>query len=128
MSRLEVIAHMNVRPGQLDGFKKQAAELVRLANEQDTGTLRYDWFLSRDCTECEVHEAYASSESMIEHAGHINEARNKLFAEFADGHEVKVFGEPSPEFFNMVEAMQRAGRVRVTWFSSFQGLELPAHV
>lgn len=128
MSRLEVIAHMKVRPGQLDGFKKQAAELLRLAKEQDTQTLRYDWFLSRDGTECEVHEVYESSEGMIEHSGHIGEARNKLFAEFAEGHEVKVFGEPSPEFFNMVEAMQRAGRVRVTWFSSFQGLELPAHV
>jgi quinol monooxygenase YgiN len=128
MSHLEVIAHMRVRPGQLDGFKKQVAELLRLTQEQDTGTLRYDWFLTRDGAECEVHEAYASSDSMIEHAGHIKEARNKLFAEFADGHEVKVFGEPSPEFFEMVEGMQKAGFVRVTWFSSLQGLTQPAHV
>lgn len=128
MSRLEVIAHMNVRSGQLDGFKGQVAELLKVAKEQDTGTLRYDWFLSRDGAECEVHEAYESSESMIEHAGHIQEARNKLFAEFAEGHEVKVFGEPSPEFFAMVEGMQKAGLVKVTWFSFLQGLPLPASV
>ncbi|MGZ3680969.1 MAG: antibiotic biosynthesis monooxygenase family protein [Ktedonobacterales bacterium] len=128
MSRLEVIAHMKVRPGQLDGFKEQVAELLRLTKEQDTGTLRYDWFLSRDGTDCEVHEAYESSEAMIEHAGHIKDARNKLFAEFAEGHEVKVFGEPSPEFFAMVEAMQKAGLVKVTWFSFLQGLPLPASV
>src|SRR5512146_2542535 len=117
MSHLEVIAHMRVRPGQLDGFKKQVAELLRLTKEQDTQTLRYDWFLSRDGAECEVHEAYASSEGMIEHAAHIGEARHKLCAESAEGHAVSVFGEPSPEFFNMVEAMQKAGHVRVTWFA-----------
>ena len=128
MSRLEVIAHLKVRPGQLVGFKEQVAEVLRIAQEQDTGTLRYDWFLSRDGTECEVHEAYASSESMIEHAAHIKEVRNKLFAEFAEGHEVKVFGEPTPEFVEMVEGMQKAGLVRVVWFSPFQGLELPASV
>jgi quinol monooxygenase YgiN len=128
MNRLEVIAHLKVRPGQLDGFKKQAAELLRLANEQDTGTLRYDWFISRDGDECEVHEAYASSESMMEHAAHIAEARNKMFAEFAEDHVVAVFGEPSPQFVAMVEGMQKAGHVRVTWFSFLQGLETPAHV
>jgi quinol monooxygenase YgiN len=128
MSRLEVIAHLKVRPGQLDGFKRQAAELVRLAQEQDTGTLRYDWFLSRDGTECEVHEVYESSESMMEHSAHIAEARNKMFAEFAEDHAVKVFGEPSPAFFEMVEGMQKAGRVRVTWFSLLQGLESPTRV
>jgi quinol monooxygenase YgiN len=128
MSRLEVIAHLKVRPGQLDGFKRQAAELVRLANEQDTGTLRYDWFLSRDGSECEVHEAYESSESMMEHAAHIAEARNTMFAEYAEDHVVKVFGEPSPQFFAMVEGMQKAGHVTVTWFSFLQGLESPARV
>ena len=65
---------------------------------------------------------------MIEHAAHIKDVRNKLFAEFAAGHEVKVFGEPTPEFVEMVESMQKAGLVRVTWFSPFQGLELPASV
>lgn len=128
MSRLELSAHMKVRPGQLDGFKKQAAELIRLAREKDTRTLRYDWFISRDGAECEVREAYESSEGLIEHSAHIGEARNKLFAEFAEDHFMTVYGEPSPELFDMVEAMRKAGHVRVTWFSFFQGLEAPARV
>ena len=57
MSMLEVSARVKVRPGQLEGFKRQAAEIVRLARERDTGTLRYDWFLSSDGTQCEVREA-----------------------------------------------------------------------
>ena len=47
MAALEVTAHLRVRPGQLEGFKKQAAECIRITKEKDTHTLRYDWFLSR---------------------------------------------------------------------------------
>jgi quinol monooxygenase YgiN len=128
MSRLELSAHVKIRPGQLDGFKKQAAEIIRLAKELDTRTLRYDWYISRDGTECEVKEAYESSEGLIEHQTHIAEARNKLFAEFASDHVMTAYGEPSPELFDMVEAMQKAGHVKITWFTFFQGLEAPAHV
>jgi quinol monooxygenase YgiN len=44
MATLEVSAHLRVRPGQLEGFKKQAAECIRITKEKDTHTLRYDWF------------------------------------------------------------------------------------
>jgi quinol monooxygenase YgiN len=128
MSRLELSAHMKIRPGKLDGFKEQAAELIRLAREKDTRTLRYDWFISRDGAECEVREAYESSEGLIEHQAHIAEARTKLFTEFAEDHVMTAYGEPSPELFDMVEAMQKAGHVKITWFSFFQGLEAPSRV
>ena len=67
MATFEVSAHMTVRPGQLEGFKKQAAECIRITKEKDTHTLRYDWFLSNDGTECEVREAYTGPEGLIEH-------------------------------------------------------------
>jgi quinol monooxygenase YgiN len=125
MAELELHAHMKIRPGLLEGFKKQAAECMRVAREVDTRTLRYDWFISRDGTQCEVHEAYVNSEGMIEHSHNIAEVRDKLFAEFAEDHFMTVYGEVSPELFDMAEAMQKAGHVRVTWFDLFQGLESP---
>ena len=51
MGHLELSAHMTVRAGCLEGFKKQAAELIRITNEKDKTTIRYDWFLSGDATE-----------------------------------------------------------------------------
>lgn len=33
---LEVFAHLTVRPGQLEGFKRQAAECIRITKAQDT--------------------------------------------------------------------------------------------
>jgi hypothetical protein len=44
---------------------------------------------------------------MIEHSHNIGEVRGKLFAEFAEDHD--VLREVSPELFDMVEAMQKAG-------------------
>src|SRR4030095_699180 len=100
-SQLELHAHLKIRPGQLEGFKKQAAECMRVAREVDTRTLRYDWFISRDGTQCEVHEAYVNSEGMIEHSHNIAEVRGKLFAEFAEDHFMTFYGEVSPELFDM---------------------------
>jgi quinol monooxygenase YgiN len=110
---------MTVRPGHLEGFKAQAAEIMRLVREQDTQTLRYDWFLSDDGTECEVREAYVSEEGLFEHVTHVREARDKLFRDFADNHLMTMFGTPSPQFLELAKAHGAA----VRWFSFLQGLE-----
>jgi hypothetical protein len=57
MSAFEVRARLKVRDGQLEAFKRHAAEMMRQTREKDTGTLAYDWFLSNDGTQCEVREA-----------------------------------------------------------------------
>jgi len=119
MSYLELSAHMTVRPGCLEGFKKQAAELIRITREKDTHTLRYDWFLSTDGTECEVREAYTGPEGLIEHNRNILEARTKLFKEFADDHYMTFYGEPSP----MLQALLKAHPVGHKWFTFLEGLE-----
>jgi quinol monooxygenase YgiN len=121
-SYFEVHAHLKVRPGCLEGFKKQAAELVRITKEKDTRTLRYDWFLSSDGTECEVHEAYTGPEGLIEHNAHVLEARTKLFMDHADNHFMTFFGEPSQP---LLELMKKHP-VGHTWFSFVQGLEREA--
>jgi quinol monooxygenase YgiN len=84
MSNFDVSARMKVREGELDGFKKQAAECIRVTRDKDTKTLRYDWFLSEDETECEIREAYVDADGFFEHRAHVGEALNKLFAELAD--------------------------------------------
>ncbi len=120
MSRLEVSARMTVRKGQLEGFKRQAADCIQQTREKDTKTLRYDWFLSRDGTECEIREAYTDSEGLIEHRMHVGAALDKLFSEFADDHTVTVYGDASPRLVEMGNA-QMAGRIR--WYSFLRGLQ-----
>lgn len=122
MDHLELSAHMTVRPGCLDGFRKQAAELIRITKERDTRTLRYDWFLSTDGTHCEVREAYTGPEGLIEHNGNIREARAKLFADYADDHFMTVYGEVSQPLLDLLQAHAAGHR----WFVFLQGLESSA--
>lgn len=119
MAVFEVSAHMTVRPGQLEGFKRQAAECIRITREKDTRTLRYDWFISLDGTTCEVREAYTGPEGLIEHNTHILEARTSLFKNYADNHFMTVYGEPSQPLIELLKA-HAAG---FTWFSFFEGIE-----
>jgi quinol monooxygenase YgiN len=123
MRQFEVRARLKVREGKLERFKQQAAEMMRQTREKDTGTLAYDWFLSGDGTECEVREAYASADDLVDHAFHVREARDALFAESAFDHRMAFYGEPSPR---LMELVNRIG-VNVTFFTELQALE-PAPV
>lgn len=124
MSHLEVHAHLKVRPGQIKGFKAQAAELIRLTRELDTKTLRYDWFITEDETECEVHEAYVNEDGLFEHNLHVMEARAVLFRDFAFDHRMTMFGEVSPRLRELT--VKHAGGITV--YAFFQGLEATAAV
>jgi quinol monooxygenase YgiN len=116
MGQFEVRARLKIREGQLEGFKRQAAEIMRQAWEKDTGTVAYDWFLSTDGTECEVREAYVDANAYIEHAVHVREARDTLFAEFAYDHKMTIYGDPEPR---LAEFLDRVG-TSVTWFTLLQ--------
>ena len=119
---VEVLARLKIRDGELEGFKQQAAELMRQAREKDTKTLRYDWFLSDDGTECEVREGYVDADGLIEHARHVAEAREELFRDFAYDHDMTLYGEPSPALAELIERL--AGVVQFRQFSLLQGLDV----
>src|SRR5262249_52340216 len=121
MSGFELSAHMTVRPGQLEGFKKQAAEIIRLTKKKDTQTLRYDWFLTNDGTECEVRELYKTAHGLIEHKAHIGVALKKLFELYADNHFMTIYGEPTPELIDLVKTLHMEKQIK--WFSFVKGLD-----
>jgi quinol monooxygenase YgiN len=123
MSQFEVRARLRVRDGQLEGFKQQAAEMMRVTRERDTGTLAYDWFLSEDGTTCEVREAYVDADALVEHAMNVRETREAMFAEFATDHQMAFYGDPSPRLIALVNMVG----VDVTQFTLIQALE-PAPV
>jgi quinol monooxygenase YgiN len=117
----EVTARLKIHEGELDGFKQQAAEIMRQAKEKDTKTLRYDWFISDDGTQCEVREGYLDADGLLEHSDHVGEARAKLFRDFAYDHDMTIYGELSPALADVVEAM--ADHVTFHRYSLFQGLD-----
>lgn len=119
----EVTARLKIRDGELEGFKRQATEMMRIAREQDTKTLRYDWFVSDDGTECEVREAYTDADALLEHGLNVAEARDTLFRDYADGHQMTLYAEPSPALAALIEKL--AAQVAFTQFTFLQGLDSP---
>jgi quinol monooxygenase YgiN len=119
----EVTARLKIRDGELEGLKQQAAEMMRIAKEKDTKTLRYDWFISDDGTECEVREAYTDADALIEHGMNVGEARDKIFRDHADGHHMTLYAEPSPALGALIEKL--SGHVQFTQLTFFQGLDSP---
>jgi len=118
----EVMARLKIREGQLAGFREQAAEMMRQTREKDTKTLRYDWFLSADGSECEVREGYVDADALIEHARNVFEARDELFRDFAYDHQMTIYGEPSPALAQLMEQLEAV--VRFRRLTLLQGLEV----
>ena len=117
----EVTARLKIRDGELEGFRQQAAEMMRLTREKDTKTLRYDWFLSDDGTRCEVREGYVDADGLVEHAQNVFEAREKLFRDFAFDHDMTLYGEPTPMLAALIDKLD--GLVTFNRFSLLQELE-----
>jgi quinol monooxygenase YgiN len=120
MTSIEGAASAFLAKGKVDEFKQQAAEIIRQTKERDTKTLRYDWFLNGDQSACEVREVYKGSEGLVEHQMHVGEALNRLFAEAADNHAVRIYRNASPQ---LVEIANARKDVDVTWYSFLRGLE-----
>src|SRR5262245_5991778 len=118
----EVMARLKIREGRLAGFKDQAAEMMRQTREKDTKTLRYDWFLSVDGTECEVRESYVDADALLEHARNVFEARDELFRDFAYDHQMTIYGEPSPALEQLMEQLKAV--VPFRRLTLLQGLEV----
>jgi quinol monooxygenase YgiN len=117
----EVTARLKIREGELDGFKQRAAEMMRQTREKDTKTLRYDWFISDDETQCEVREGYADADGLLEHAHNVAEAREKLFRDHAYDHDMTLYGEPSPALAELMDKL--TGHVEFNRYSLLQALD-----
>jgi quinol monooxygenase YgiN len=117
----EVTARLKIREGELDGFKRQAAEVMRLAREKDTKTVRYDWFITADETECEVREGYIDADGLLEHNEHVQEARDQLFQDHAYGHDMTIYADPSPGLAELMDRMSR--HVPFHRYTLWQGLD-----
>jgi len=123
MDNLEVIARFKIRPGQLDGFKAQVAEILRLTREKDTHTLRCDSFINHDGTDCEVHEMFPNEQGLIEHKMNTTEATETLFRDYASDHRSTIYGEVSHDFIKMGEArmLERPAKLLKSKIKVFDG-------
>jgi quinol monooxygenase YgiN len=95
MKAIQLTARAAIHDGKLEEFKVLAAQCLRKAREQDSGTLQYDWFLNGAQTECVVRETYRDSEAVLEHIANLGASLGAILA--VCDWTFEVFGSPSPE-------------------------------
>jgi quinol monooxygenase YgiN len=94
-SELQGIGRFKFREGELEEFKRLAARCTEIVRDNDTGTLQYDIYFNDDQSECIVLERYRDSEALIEHAAHLGDLGQAIFATgWVSG---ELLGEPSAE-------------------------------
>ena len=111
VSELQGIGRFEFHEGELEEFKRLAAQCMEIVRAKDTGTLQYDIYFNDDQSECIVLERYRDSEALIEHAAHLGDLGEAISTSgWVSG---SLLGEPSAE----LRAKMADGKVRL--FTSF---------
>jgi quinol monooxygenase YgiN len=104
MSELQSIARLKIHHGKLEEFKRLASKCMESTRSKDIGTLQYDWFFSRDYTECVVHERYRDSAAFLQHLANLGETVGALMKTCSISGE--IFGTPSAELVNTLRGVR----------------------
>jgi quinol monooxygenase YgiN len=100
VSELHGIGRFKFHEGELEEFKRLATQCMEIVRAKDTGTLQYDIYVNDDQSECIVLERYRDSEALIEHAAHLGDLGEAIFATgWVSG---ELLGEPSAELRAMM--------------------------
>jgi len=95
VTELQGIGRFKFREGELETFKRLAAQCMEIVRAKDTGTLQYDIYFNDDQSECIVLERYRDSEALVEHAVHLGDLGAAILATGLVSSE--LLGEPSAE-------------------------------
>ena len=114
MSELQGTGRFKFHEGELEEFKRLAAQCMEIVRTKDTGTLQYDIYFNDDQSECVVHERYRDSEALVEHAAHLGDLNEAILATgFVSG---VLLGEPSAA----LRAMMADSEIRL--FTPYQSM------
>ena len=95
MSEIQGVARFTFHEGKVEEFKRLCAQVVDVVRAKDNGTLEYAIYLNHDQTEGVVYERYKDSEAVFEHATHVGDLMEAIFATGSVSSE--LLGEPSAE-------------------------------
>ncbi len=78
MNRIQGYARYKIHPRKLDEFKRLSQKCMELSRAQDTGTLRFEAYLSEDGSKCVVYEEYADSDALMAHMENMGETMQAI--------------------------------------------------
>ena len=91
------VIQLNIKPGQLDGFKTLMTEMVDATKTHESGALSYEWYLNESGSACHIYEKYADSAAMMTHLGAFGENFAERFMGHCEPTGLNVYGNPSED-------------------------------
>jgi quinol monooxygenase YgiN len=115
VSALQGIARFEFDDGQLEEFKRLAAQGMEIVRNKDTGTLQFEISFNDDQSACVILERYRDSDALIEHSRNFGDLGAALVrtGRFAG----ELIGAPSAE----LKALMASSGIRL--FAPFLSLE-----
>jgi quinol monooxygenase YgiN len=95
MSEIQGVARFTFHEGKVEEFKRLCAQVMDVVRAKDVGTLQYVIYLNDDQSEGVVYERYRNSEAVIDHATHVGDLMEAIFATGSVSGE--LLGQPSAE-------------------------------
>ncbi|WP_088340448.1 putative quinol monooxygenase [Robiginitalea sediminis] len=105
MKQLDATARFRIKPGQMEPFKKIAAQMIAAVQEKELGAgcLRYDWFYNEELSECLVREIYRDSAAVLQHMENVGPMLGQLLT--ISELSLQACGTPSEELKKASEGM-----------------------
>jgi quinol monooxygenase YgiN len=91
---------MEVQAGRENDFRTLMTEMVNATQENETGTLNYEWATSADGKVCHLYERYADSVAVMIHLSTFGDKFAARFLEALKPVRFVVYGSPSQEVKN----------------------------
>ncbi len=96
-SNVHWLLELNIQPGRENDFQALMAEMVSATQENEPGTLNYEWSTSADGKVCHIYERYADSAAVMTHIGTFGKRFASRFLEILKPTRFVVYGSPSSE-------------------------------
>lgn len=68
-NQIRAVALFEINPGERIEFERLAQQAAAYADENEPGTLTYDWYVADDDKTARIYELYESSEALLAHLG-----------------------------------------------------------
>jgi quinol monooxygenase YgiN len=91
------LLELEIFPGKLDDFQALKDEMIASVNENEPGTLNYEWFISADKTQCHIYERYENSSSVMAHLGNFGGKFAERFFSASEAKKMVVYGNVSDQ-------------------------------
>ncbi len=109
---------VDVNPGKMDDATSLMQEMVSATQDNEPGTLNYEWNFSADKSSIHLFERYANSEAIMIHLGNFGSKYAERFMQCFSPTGLSVYGKPSADVqdalaaFGPVYYSQAAGFAR----------------